>query len=74
MLGWVRKQVNVAYNLVTQKPTPVVIVLGKFVMTVGNTALSFGCHLLLCTMFCLDLKIRQQMTCVVKLFSDHVRI
>jgi len=43
-----------AYNLVTQKPTPVVIVSGKFVSTVGNTALYFGCHRVLCFMFFLD--------------------
>lgn len=63
-----------AYNLVIQKPTPVVIVSGKFVMTIGNTALSFGCHHILCPMFFLDLKMRQQIACVVKLFSDRFRI
>jgi hypothetical protein len=65
---------NVAYNLVTQKPTTVVTVSGKLVMTAGNTALSFGCHHVLCPMFFLDSKIRQQITWVVKLFSDRFLI
>jgi len=57
-----------------KKPTPVVNVSGKFVMTVGNTTVSFGNHHVLCPMVFLDLKIRQQITSIVKLFSDLVRI